>query len=186
MQQPSNDEILKYLTVMDGCPKHQFPEEWIKGMTNWDLLTNPEAEESHRSTPLQEKINLANKWKEYMTVNKCWLSFYEWRKLQQRPSMQMMAQGSSNPCHKWKSLDGSILESKTTFPPFQSIILESDSSQEKACPLLTDTGNQLSGIDKRVQSVTEQLNGTNTSLRGMATQVYQAETHVKPEQIYDL
>jgi hypothetical protein len=68
-----------------------------------------------------------------------------------KPSIHMMAEGSSNPSHKWKSVDGSTIESKTTFPPFQSIILESDSTHAKASPLLTDTGNQLSGIDKRVQ-----------------------------------
>lgn len=98
----------------------------------------------------------------------------------------MMAEGSSTPSHKWKSVDGSTLESKTTFPPFQSIILESGTTHAKACPLLTDTGNQLSGIDKRVQSVSEQLNWTNTALRGMATQVYQTESNIKPEQINDL
>jgi hypothetical protein len=80
-------------------------------------------------------------------------------------------ESSISPSHKWKSIDGTIIESKTTFPPFQGIILEDSSKQAKAIPLLTDEANQLSGIDKRVQSVSEQLNWTNTALRGMATQV---------------
>jgi hypothetical protein len=63
--------------------------------------------------------------------------------------------------------------------------LESDSKHAKANPLLIDTGNQLSGIDKRVQNVSEQLNWTNTALRGMATQVFEPK-EIKPEQIYDL
>jgi hypothetical protein len=55
MTRPATDEILKYLTVIHGCPKNQFPEEWIKKMTNWDLFTNPEAEEFYKSTPSHEK-----------------------------------------------------------------------------------------------------------------------------------
>jgi hypothetical protein len=63
--------------------------------------------------------------------------------------------------------------------------LENESATAKAVPLLIDTGNQLSGIEKRVQNVSEQVNWTNTSLRGMATQVYQTKT-VNPEQLVDL
>jgi hypothetical protein len=59
MTKPAIEEIMKYLTVMTGCPKGQFPEDWIKKMTNWDLFTNPEAEEFHISTPSKEKQRLA-------------------------------------------------------------------------------------------------------------------------------
>jgi hypothetical protein len=52
--------------------------------------------------------------------------------------------------------------------------------------LLSDEANQLSGIDKRVQSVSEQLNWTNTALRGMATQIYITNDYAKKEQIMDL
>jgi hypothetical protein len=99
---------------------------------------------------------------------------------------QKGSEGSSTPGHKWKTIEGNTVESKTTFPPFQGIVLENDSQHAKATPLLIDTGNQLSGIDKRVQNVSEQLNWTNTALRGMATQVFDSKDQVKPEQIHDL
>jgi hypothetical protein len=75
MSRPTTDEILKYLTVIHGCPINQFPDEWIKKMTNWDLFTNPEADDFHKSTPPHERLKLASEWKEYMKKNECWLSF---------------------------------------------------------------------------------------------------------------
>jgi len=154
-------------------------------MINWDLFTNPEAKEFYLSTPSKEKQRLSKEWKEYMSKNDCWISFYEWKKLTHSLAVQVTGEASSTPGHKWKTIDGSTVESKTTFPPFQSIILESDSTQAKANPLLIDTGNHLLGIDKRFQNVSEQLNWTNTALRGMATQVFESK-EIKPEQIYDL
>lgn len=50
---------MKYMTIMTGCPKGQFPEDWIKTMTNWNLFTNPEAEEFNLCTPQKEKEKLA-------------------------------------------------------------------------------------------------------------------------------
>jgi hypothetical protein len=170
MTRPAIEEIMKYLTVMTGCQKGEFPEDWIKKMTNWDLFTNPESEEFNKNTPEKEKQRLAKLWKEYMNKNQCWISFYEWKKLSLSLSVQVTGESSDSPGHKWKSLDGTTLESRTTFPPFQGIVLEDSSKQAKAIPLLLDGENQLSGIDRRVQSVSEQINWTNTALRGMATQ----------------
>jgi len=90
-----------------------------------------------------------------MSKKNCWISFYEWKKSKQTLIVQAMGEGSSKTSHNGKHIDGSTIESKTTFPPFQRIILESDSQHAKASPLLIDTGNQLSGIDKRVQNVSE-------------------------------
>jgi hypothetical protein len=150
------------------------------------LFTNPEAEDFHKSTPSKQKSELAEKWKEYMSHNACWISFYECKKLSQKHISQVTGEGTSTPGHKWKGIDGKAIESRTNFPPFQGVILENDSTQAKAIPLLPDTGNQLSGIDKRVQSLSEQINWTNSALRGLATQVYQTPDHVNPEQIIDL
>jgi hypothetical protein len=98
---------------------------------------------------------------------------------------QMIGETSEAPSHKWKTVEGTEVESKTTFPPFKSLVLENESSHAKAVPLLIDTGNQLSGIEKRVQNVSEQINWTNVALRGMATQVYQTKS-INPEQLLDL
>lgn len=34
LSRPAVEEILKYLTIITGCKKREFPEEWIKRMTN--------------------------------------------------------------------------------------------------------------------------------------------------------
>jgi hypothetical protein len=186
MKKPVIEEMMRYFTVMTRCPKGQFPEAWIKNMTNCDLFTNPEAEEFHTCTPSNKKEDLAFRWKEYMNKKNTWISFYEWKKSEQKKSVQVTGEGSSTPGHKWKSTDGNTLESKTPFPPFQGILLENDSQQARATPLLIDTGNQLSGIDKRVQNVSEKINWTNIAWRGMATQVFERKEQVKPEKILDL
>jgi hypothetical protein len=36
--------------------------------------------------------------------------------IKQTLSVQVTGEGSSTPGHKWKSIDGSTIESKTTFP----------------------------------------------------------------------
>jgi hypothetical protein len=183
---PAVEEILKYLTVISGCKKGTFPEEWIKKMTNWDLFTNPESSHFEKLTSEKEKEKLSILWKNYMIQEDCWISFFEWRKLYISPIVQVKGESSSTPGHKWKGIDGSLIESKTTFPPFQSIILEDSEKQAKAIPLLTDEVNQLSGIDKRVQSVSEQLNWTNIALRGMATQVFSTTDQESQRHIMDL
>jgi hypothetical protein len=86
-----------------------------------------------------------------------------------KPIVQMVGESSESPSpkHKWKSIDGSIVESNSTFPPFKGIVLEDNAKQVRAIPLLlSEEAIQLSGIDKRVQSVSEQINWTNTALRG--------------------
>jgi hypothetical protein len=127
LPKPAIEEIYKYMTVIAGCPKGQFPEDWIKKMTNWDLFTNPEAEEFHKITPSKDKQRLSEDWKEYMQKNNYWISFYEWKKSRQQLTVLVTGEGSSAPGHKWKNTDGQTIESKTIFPPFQGILLENDS-----------------------------------------------------------
>jgi len=63
------------------------------------------------------------------------------------------------PKHKWKSIEGQTVESNSTFPPFKGIVLEDNNIQVKAVPLLLyEEAIKLSGIDKRVQSASEQIN----------------------------
>jgi len=171
---------------MTGCEKGPLPEEWIKRMKNWDFFTNPESQDFDRYTPEEEKKRLSKLWKAYMTEENCWISFFEWIKLYIAPIVQVIGESSETPNHKWKGLDGSSVESKTTFPPFQGILLEDSSKQARAIPLLSDETNQLSSIDKRVQSVSEQLNWTNVALRGMATHIYVTNDYARKEQIMDL
>jgi hypothetical protein len=56
--------------------------------------------------------------------------------------------------HEWKNLEGKTVESTSTFPPFKGIILEDSNRQVKAIPImLVDEATQLSGIEKRVLSI---------------------------------
>ena len=86
----------------------------------------------------------------------------------------MMEGGSETlPKHKWKSLEGQTVESSSNFPPFKDIVLEDNKIQVIAVPLLLfDEATQLTGVDRKVQSLVEQLNWTNTALRGMATHTF--------------
>jgi predicted nucleic acid-binding Zn-ribbon protein len=100
----------------------------------------------------------------------------------------MMGESSEiPPKHKWKSIEGQTVESNSTFPPFKGIVLEDNNRQVKAVPLLlSEEAIQLSGIDKRVQSVSEQINWTNTALRGMATHTFVTNDYARKGQIIDL
>jgi len=93
----------------------------------------------------------------------------------------MMGESFENsPKHKWKSIEGQTVESNSTFPPFKGIVLEDNNRQVKVVPLLlSEEAIQLSGIDKKVQSVSEQINWTNTALRGMTSHTFVTNDYAK-------
>jgi hypothetical protein len=188
MQRPSVDEIHKFHSVMKGCQKGSIEEKWIKKMLNWDLFTNPETNDFNSAVSDKEKLKLSQDWQKYISDNNLWISFFEWKKLNQKAVVQMMGESSENPPkHKWKSIEGQTVESNSTFPPFKGIVLEDNNRQVKAVPLLlSEEAIQLSGIDKRVQSVSEQINWTNTALRGMATHTFVTNDYARKGQIVDL
>ena len=81
--------------------------------------------------------------------------------------------GMEIPKHKWKSIDGRQSKSTYTFPPFKSILLEEEEKQSKAIPrVLAKEDSQMSNSDKRIQIVSEQINWTNITLRGMTTHTF--------------
>ena len=100
-----------------------------------------------------------------------------------------MLEGGSEtpPRHKWKILEGQTIESNSTFPPFKCIVLEDNNRQVREVPLLlADEATQLTGVDKKVQSLLEQLNWTNTALRGMTTHTFVTNDYARKGQIKDL
>ena len=121
-------------------------------MLNWDLFTNPETNDFNISTSNEEKAKLSKNWQTYISENNTWISFYEWRKLDQKIEVQMMEGGSETPPkHKWKSLEGQTVESNLTFPPFKGIVLEDNNRQVKVVSLLlSNEVTQLTGVDRRV------------------------------------
>jgi hypothetical protein len=139
-------------------------------------------------TPDEGKTKMSKLWQTYMLENNIWISFYEWRKLNQKIEVQMMGEGFENlPKHKWKIIEGQTVESNSTFPPFKGIVLEDNNRQVKTVPLLlSEEAIQLSGIDKRVYSIAEQINWTNTPLRGMATHTFVTNDYARKGQIIDL
>lgn len=86
LRKPSALEIKRYLRIAKGCPKTLVSEAWMKNMMNWDLYTHPRSLEFANSTSLEEKIALAQRWKDFMEQNKIYLSFYEWYYTQLRLS----------------------------------------------------------------------------------------------------
>ena len=67
-----------------------------------------------------------------------------------------MLEAGSPSRHEWKNLEGKPVESTSTFPPFKGIILEDGSKQARVVPLmLADEVAQLSGLERKVQSVSE-------------------------------
>jgi len=44
-KKPAVMEIHKIFSLMDGCLKYEISAQWMKAMLNWDLYTNPQADE---------------------------------------------------------------------------------------------------------------------------------------------
>ena len=73
---------------------------------------------------------------------------------------------SSSTKHSWTTIDGSKIETPTTFPPYKGIVLGEAQNSAKAIPLAIKDGSAL-GIDCRIQKASEQINWTNTSVNGV-------------------
>jgi hypothetical protein len=117
ISRPSVEEMHKFHIVMRGCQKGSINEDWIKRMLNWDLFTNPETKEFNTVVSDSEKLKLSKDWQKYIIENDLWISFFEWRKLNQKGVVQMMGEYfETPPKHKWKGIDGHTVESNSTFP----------------------------------------------------------------------
>jgi hypothetical protein len=187
INRPSIDEIHKFHSIMKGCPRESIEEVWIKKMLNWDLFTHPETSDFNISTSDEEKTRLSKDWQNYISEKDTWISFYEWKRITHNLKVQMMEGGETSPRHKWKSLEGQTVESTSTFPPFKGIVLEDNNRQVRVVPLvLAEEAIQLTGVDKKVQSLSKQINWTNTALRGMATHTFVTNNYARKGHIRDL
>jgi len=54
----------------------------------------------------------------------------------------------------WTTLDGSRIETPSTFPPYKGIIIQENQNAAKAIPLVQKDDNAL-GIDGRIQKSSE-------------------------------
>jgi hypothetical protein len=92
-----------------------------------------------------------------------------------------------SPRPKWKRLDGQGIESTSTFAHFRGIILEEEDRQSKAIPLvLAREELQRTNTDKRIQTVSEQVNWENVSLRGMTSYTFVTNDYAKRRHTYQL
>jgi len=68
-----------------------------------------------------EKIKLSREWKTYMHKNNVLFSFYEWKRKQENTDVQMEDDESSLVKHSCTIIDGSKIETPTTFPPYKAL-----------------------------------------------------------------
>lgn len=167
-KKPAVMEMHKFFALMDGCLKSEISAKWMKDMLNWDLYTNPQAEEFEQTYILEQKRQLATYWKHYMETNNMWISFYSWK--DKIAPINVLTSSSISDKHGWIALDGSKVETPTTFPPYEGIILGENANAAKAIPLVQKDDNAL-GIDGRIQKASEQLNWTNTAIKGLEMNV---------------
>lgn len=96
-----------------------------------------------------------------------WISFYSWKdKIAPINVFTGTTSSSMIDKHGWTALDGSKLETPTTFPPYKGIISGENLNAAKAIPLVQKDDNAL-GIDGRIQKASEQINWTNTAIKGL-------------------
>lgn len=128
---------------MDGFEKHKVDTEWMKSMLNWDLMTHLEVKSFDLTTSKEQRIRLDVEWKDYMDSNNQWISFYLWKKIIVESETVMMTNTVSTPTTQlsWTTLDGSKVETNTTFPPYKSIILGEAQSFAKTIPLVLKDDN---------------------------------------------
>jgi len=79
----------------------------MKEMLNWDLYTHPEAREFSKRTSNEEKIKLAQDWKNFMEKENMYISFYEWRRttiLKKANSWKLIPQKANPICYPVNTL----------------------------------------------------------------------------------
>lgn len=77
-RRPSAPEIRKFLSLSKGCTRNTVKSEWMKEMLNWDLFSHPGARDFAKKTLNEEKVRLAQDWKNFMDRENIFISFYEW------------------------------------------------------------------------------------------------------------
>lgn len=106
-------------------------------------------------------------------------SFYEWKNDVSPTMVLTRSSSSSSVKHAWTALGGSRIEIPSTFPPYKGIIIGENQNAAKAIPLVQKDDNAL-GIDGRIQKASEQLNQTNTAIKGLEINVAKS-TEIKEQ-----
>lgn len=100
-----------------------------------------------------------------MDCTNTWISFYVWLE-KTKQQMILMIDESTSSQHSWIALYGLNIETPTTFPPYKGIMLGERQNSSKAI-LLVLKDDSASGIDGRIHKNFEQLNWTNTIVKGL-------------------
>ena len=123
-------------------------------MLNWDIYTHPEADSFGLTHSCEENIRLSKEWKQYMEIKNVWISFYSWKRLKQSETV-LMTNSTASSSHSWIAIDGSRIETTTTFPNFKGIVLGGAQHSAKAFPLVQKDDSAL-GVEGRIQKTSEQ------------------------------
>lgn len=108
-----------------------------------------------------------------MEITNSWIFFYEWKKNVSPEFVLTGSSSSSSTKHAWTTLDGSRIETPSTFPPYRGIIIGENKNATKEIPLIRKDESAL-GIDGRIQKSSEQINWTNTSIKGLEINIAKA------------
>jgi len=135
-KKPTVMEIHKFYSLMDRCLKYEISAQWMKAMLNWDLYTNPQADEFDQNYTLVEKKQFTEDWKHYMEMNNTWISFHSWKDNISPINVFTGLTSTSASKHAWTALDGSKVETPTTFPPYKRIVIGENQNAAKAIPLV--------------------------------------------------
>ena len=141
-------------------------------MLNWDIYTHPEEDTFGSTHTCEEKVKLADEWKEYMEKKNVWISFYVWLKAKDSEAV-LKTDSASTSSHSWSAIDGRKIETTTTFPPFKGIVLGEGQHSTKAYPLIQKDESAI-GVEGRIQKNSEQINWTNIAIIGLEKNVAKA------------
>ena len=94
----------------------------------------------------------------YMDSKNLWIYFYVWKNIIELEYVTVTnTVSSSTNQHSSTTIDGSKVETTTTFPRYKGIILGDAHSSAKAIPLVLKDDNSL-GIDGKIQKASEKIN----------------------------
>jgi hypothetical protein len=113
----------------------------------------------------EQKVEILNKWKEFMNKNKIHVNFFEYVEKIYKSNLNTIKE-------KWEKEDRTIIE--TSHPPTKAIIIQHKVAEVTASPFKIST-------EPEIKKLTKQNNYTNQSLITIGKQLNRIETKLNPK-----